>query len=208
MDFAFGILVFVSVLFITDPVANIPIFLGFTRTYSNKERHELIGKSHIIAMVAFFLFSFFGVAVFEYLNISLSSFKMAAGFLLFVIALEMLLGFHTRTEITPNEQEQAEEKENVAITPLAVPLITGPGAIITGIVLFSRAVSTELQALFVAGAVAAFAAGLVLFWQAERISKIVGPIGLKVTTRIMGLLLMSLAVQFMVNGIKESGLLA
>lgn len=201
------LLVFASVFFISDPFANIPIFSGFLQRLPLDERQKIIKQSHLIAIAAFFLFSFFGPTIFAYLNIQLSSFKIAGGILLLLISLEMLFGFKTRTEITEKEQEQAEEKENLAITPLAIPLITGPGAITAGIVLFSRAQSAVQVFEFTIASIAAFVLGLILMLSSEKITKIFGPIGMKIATRIMGLLLMSLAVQFIINGIRESGLL-
>ena len=205
-DIAFPVLVFISVFLITDPFANIPIFMSFLHQMPREERMKTIRKSHAIALIAFFLFSFFGLAIFEYLAIELFSFKIAGGLLLMVISFEMLFGIKTRTEMTPNEQQTAEEKDDLAITPLAIPLITGPGAITTGIVLFSRT-RTNFQAFeFAIASIAAFALGYILFTQSDRITKIFGVIGMKIATRVMGLLLMSLAVQFVVNGVKESGI--
>lgn len=205
-DIAFPIIVFISVFLITDPFANIPIFMSFLHQLPREERLKTIRKSHFIALIAFFLFSFFGLAIFEYLDIELFSFKIAGGLLLMVISFEMLFGIKTRTELTPPEQQTAEEKDDLAITPLAIPLITGPGAIITGIVLFSRT-RTNFQVIeFAIASIVAFALGYFLFTQSDRITKIFGVIGMKIATRVMGLLLMSLAVQFIVNGVKESGI--
>jgi len=141
------------------------------------------------------------------LNIDFSSFKIAGGVLLFLISMEMLFGYKTRTEMTHNEQAEAEDRENVAIAPLAIPLITGPGAITTGIVLFSQARTPWAGVEFVLAAAAAFLVSYLLLLQSEKISKWIGVIGLKVITRVMGLLLMSLAVQFVISGLKESALL-
>ncbi len=205
-ELSYFLLVLVSVFFITDPFANIPIFGAlFGKTDENTKR-KTITTSYVVALVAFFLFSFFGLAIFGYLNIDFSSFKIAGGILLGIISIEMLLGLKTRTELTQSEQEQAEEKENLAITPMAIPLITGPGAITTGVVLFSRAATTLQIMEFVAASLIAFALGYVLLMQSERITRVFGVIGMKIATRVMGLLLMSLAVQFIINGLRESGL--
>ena len=119
----------------------------------------------------------------------------------------MLFGYKTRTEITQGEQEEAEERENVTITPLAIPLITGPGAITTGIVLFSRATGIFDYMLFFVAIIIAFLLSYFLLLQSEKISRWLGVTGLKVITRIMGMLLMALSVQFVINGLQLSGLL-
>ncbi len=204
---SYFIVVFISIFLITDPFANIPIFSSFLDRYPKEERKKTIFISHAIAMIVFFLFSVFGNQIFGYLNIEFFSFKIAGGILLLIISLEMLFGFKTRTELTPSEKEQAEEKENIAITPLAVPLITGPGAITTGVVLFSRAQSTFMAIEFTIAAVLAFIIGYMLFMQSEIITKVLGQIGMKIITRLMGLVLMSLAIQFVITGIRESSLL-
>lgn len=206
LDLAYFFLVFGSVFLVTDPFANIPLFQVFLQKFSAKERMKTIEKSHLVAFVAFFLFSFLGPFLFAYLTVEFFSFKIAGGLLLLVIAGEMILGFKTRTEISPSEQEATEEQENLAVTPLGIPLITGPGAIITGIVLFQRASSNLQKIQFSIAATLAFILGFLLFTQSERISKFLGPVGLKIATRIMGLLLMSLAVQLIINGLKESNL--
>jgi multiple antibiotic resistance protein len=206
VDPAFFFLVFSSVFLVIDPFANIPVFQLFLEKFSSKEKARTVRNSCLIAFGAFFLFSFLGPQLFSWMNVEFFSFKIAGGLLLLIIAGEMLLGFKTRTEITTSEQEQAEEKENLTITPLAIPLITGPGAITTGIVLFSKATTTWNIIAFVAAATLAFILNYILLSQGERISRLLSPVGMKIITRIMGLLLMSLAVQFVITGLKESGL--
>lgn len=206
LDPSYFLLVFGSVFIITDPFANIPIFQGLLQRFEKKAHNEMIRKACIVAFAAFFLFSFLGPFLFSYLQIEFFSFKIAGGLLLLVIAGEMLLGFKTRTEITPSEQEQAEEKENLAVTPMGIPLITGPGAITTGIVLLSKAHGNFETVQFVIASALALLLTTILLLQSERITKFFSPIGMKIATRIMGLLLMSLAVQFIVIGLKESGL--
>ncbi len=198
----------VSLFVVLDPFANVPLFSNFLRGFSHADFTRAVRLSHIVAIVAFFFFSFFGSALFDFLKIEFSSFKIAGGLLLFFISVEMLFGFKTRTEMTLSEQQSAEEKENVAVTPLAIPLLTGPGAIITGIVLFSRAQALGQVLDFVLACAIAFMASFLVLFSAERISKLFGVIGMKLVTRIMGLILMSLSVQFIINGIREAGLIA
>ncbi len=201
------VLVLTSVFFILDPFANVPLFISFTKTFSSKEKNEIVKKSHLIAFIAFLFFCFFGNFIFDYLNIEFSSFKIAGGILLFLISMEMLFGYKTRTEMTTHEQADAEDRENVTISPLAIPLITGPGAITTGIVLFSRADGVLQIMEFVGAVIIAFLLSFFLLMQAERIARLLGVVGLKVITRVMGLLLMALAVQFVLHGLTMAGFL-
>src|SRR3989344_1003110 len=173
-------LVFASVFFIVDPFANIPVFISFLERYSAEERKKIIQKSSVIAFVAYFFFSFFGARIFDYLGIQIFSFKIAGGILLSLISLEMLFGFKTRTELTDKEQESAELQDSLAVTPLAIPLITGPGAITTGIVLASRAQGAGELSAFVIGSTAAFVLSYLLLMQSKKISEIFGLTGMKV----------------------------
>ena len=197
-------LVFASVFFIVDPFANIPVFISFLERYSAEERKKIIQKSSVIAFVAYFFFSFFGARIFDYLGIQIFSFKIAGGILLSLISLEMLFGFKTRTELTDKEQESAELQDSLAVTPLAIPLITGPGAITTGIVLASRAQGAGELSAFVIGSTAAFVLSYLLLMQSKKISEIFGLTGMKVITRIMGLLLLAIAIQFVLTGLNEA----
>ena len=121
-----------------------------------------------------------------------------------LISLEMLFGFKTRTELTEKEMESAERQDSLAVTPLAIPLITGPGAITTGIVLASRVQSAGQLSAFVIGSTAAFVLSYLLLMQSKKISEIFGLTGMKVITRIMGLLLLAIAIQFVLTGLNEA----
>ncbi|MEK6942031.1 MAG: MarC family protein [archaeon] len=200
----FLVLVFASVFFIVDPFANIPVFISFLERYSAEERKKIIQKSSVIAFVAYFFFSFFGTRIFDYLGIQIFSFKIAGGILLSLISLEMLFGFKTRTELTEKEIESVELQDSLAVTPLAIPLITGPGAITTGIVLASKATGAEQLSAFVIGSTAAFVLSYLLLMQSKKISEIFGLTGMKVITRIMGLLLLAIAIQFVLTGLNEA----
>ncbi|MDO8625361.1 MAG: MarC family protein, partial [Candidatus Diapherotrites archaeon] len=116
-NLAFFIATVSSLFFILDPFANVPLFLSFTRGYSDKERRGIIRKAHLIALLVFVFFCLFGRYIFEFLRVDFSSFKIAGGILLFLIAMEMLFGFKTRTGMTTGEQSEAETRENVTVSP-------------------------------------------------------------------------------------------
>jgi multiple antibiotic resistance protein len=208
VDTVFFVATLSSLFFIIDPFANVPLFLSFTRGFPEKERRVIVRNAHVIALVVFVFFCVFGQYVFDFLRVDFSSFKIAGGILLFLISIEMLFGEKTHTETTHDEQAAAEERENVTVSPLAIPLIAGPGLITTGIVLFSRVNGADRLLSFGLATLVAFGMSFVLLSESERLSKFLGLVGLKVITRIMGLLLMAVAIQFVVTGIMESGLLA
>lgn len=194
--------VFISLFLVVDVVTNLPIFLSLTQRYSVRERKNIARRALLVALGIQLLFVIFGNYIFGYLNIQLYSFSIAGGILLSIVAMEMLFGRKTRTEY--QEKEQEEEKENITVVPLAIPLHTGPASIITGMILYGKADFLLLKVIFIFAAVLVYFISLVILLKSDLIFKIFKPLGMKVITRVMGLILLTLAVQFVVNGIKEA----
>jgi len=194
--------VFISLFLVVDVVTNLPIFLSLTQRYSTKERKSIARKALTVALGIQLLFVIFGNYIFGYLNIQLYSFSIAGGILLSIVAMEMLFGRKTRTEY--QEKEQEEEKENITVVPLAIPLHTGPASIITGMILFGKADTLMLKSIFVFAAMCVYFASALVLLKSDIILRVFKPLGMKVITRVMGLILLTLAVQFVVNGVKEA----
>jgi multiple antibiotic resistance protein len=194
--------VFVSLFLVVDVATNVPIFLSLTERYSASDRRSIARKALLVALGIQLLFVIFGNYIFGYLNIKLYSFSIAGGILLSVIAMEMLFGRKTRTEY--QEKEQEDEKENITIVPLAIPLHTGPASIVTGMIIFGTAHTLALKTVFVFATVCVYLASMLVLLKSDIIFKIFKPLGMKVITRVMGLILLTLAVQFVVNGVKEA----
>jgi len=195
--------VFVSLFLVVDVVTNMPIFLSITERYSAPDRRSIARRALLVALGIQLLFVIFGNYIFAYLNIKLYSFSIAGGILLSIVAMEMLFGRKTRTEYHEKEQEK-EEKEDITIVPLAVPLHTGPASIVTGMIIFGKADTLSLKAAFVFATICVYLASMLVLLKSDIIFKIFKPLGMKVITRVMGLILLTLAVQFVVNGIKEA----
>ncbi|MGB3092708.1 MAG: MarC family protein [Candidatus Zixiibacteriota bacterium] len=193
---------FVSLFLVVDVATNMPIFLSLTEKYSAPDRRIIARTALLVALGIQLLFVIFGNYIFGYLNIKLYSFSIAGGILLSIVAMEMLFGRKSRTEYQQKEQE--EEKENITIVPLAIPLHTGPAAIITGMIIFGQADTLLLKGVFVLATVCVYLASMLILFKSDIIFKIFKPLGMKVITRVMGLILLTLAVQFVVNGIKEA----
>lgn len=194
--------VFVSLFLVVDVATNVPIFLSLTETYSLPDRRNIARRALLVALGIQLLFVIFGNYIFGYLNIKLYSFSIAGGILLSVVAIEMLFGRKTRTGY--QEKDQLEEMENITIVPLAIPLHTGPASIVTGMIIFGRADTLLLKGVFIFATVCVYLASMVILFKSDIIFRIFRPIGMKVITRVMGLILLTLAVQFVVNGIKEA----
>jgi len=195
--------VFVSLFLVVDVATNMPIFLSLTERYSASDRRTIARRALLVALGIQLLFVIFGNYIFAYLNIKLYSFSIAGGILLSIVAMEMLFGRKTRTEYHEKEQEK-EEKEDITIVPLAVPLHTGPASIVTGMIIFGKADTLSLRAVFVSATICVYLASMLVLLKSDVIFKIFKPLGMKVITRVMGLILLTLAVQFVVNGIKEA----
>ena len=194
--------VFVSLFLVVDVATNLPIFLSLTEAYSARERRSIARRALLVALGIQLLFVIFGNYIFGYLSIKLYSFSIAGGILLSVVAVEMLFGRKSRTEY--QEKERQEEKENITIVPLAIPLHAGPAAIITGMIIFGKADTLILKGVFVFATICVYLASMLVLLKSDIIFKIFRPMGMKVITRVMGLILLTLAVQFVVNGIREA----
>jgi multiple antibiotic resistance protein len=194
--------VFISIFLVVDVVTNLPIFLSLTQKYPVKERKGIARKALWVALGIQLLFVVFGNYIFAYLYIQLYSFSIAGGILLSIVAMEMLFGRKTRTEY--QEAEQKEEKEDISVVPLAIPLHTGPASIVTGMILFGKAENWGLKSIFVLATICVYLISMLILLKSDLIYRIFKPLGMKVITRVMGLVLLTLAVQFVVNGIKEA----
>lgn len=194
--------IFVIQLFIiVDPLACIPIFLAITTSKSKTERRMLARRSCFIAFIVLVFFIVAGNAILSYLGIAMSTIQICGGILLFIIALEFLRGKATTTETSTLEERLAEEKEDVSVTPLAIPLLAGPGAIATTFVFAGKTNSMLAYATLIAGlALVFFAVYACLYW-ADNIAGLFGELGMKIITRIMGFILAFIAVQYVVDGI-------
>ncbi len=202
MELSFLAYSFIALFIIVDPVANVPVFLAMLQGLDESAYRRAIRRASITAMLVLLAFTYAGAQFFSYLGIELYSFRIAGGVLLFIIAMEMLFGMRTRTELTPEEEKLRADE--LSVTPLAVPLLTGPGAITTGIVLQSRARSLEEMFMLTLAVVLVFLTTWAILLNARRVYSILGDTGTRVVTRLMGLLLASIAVQFMVDGLQEA----
>jgi len=195
--------VFVIQLFIiVDPLTGIPTFLAITPGKTKRERRVLARRSCIIAFLVVVFFLVAGSAILEYFGISTSAVRICGGILLFVISLELLYGRTTGTQTSSREKQLAEEKEDISVTPLAIPLLAGPGAIATTLVFAGKANSTLAFAALVTGAAIVFALVYVVLHWAEEFGSVIGALGMKIVTRMIGLLLAFIAVQYVIDGIR------
>lgn len=204
MDLTFAIYSFTVMFIVVDPIANVPIFLSILEGFSPDSRKYIIRKAVITAAIVLLIFTLSGRYIFEYLGIEMYSFKIAGGILLFIIAVEMLFGRQSKTTSSKEEEDEARARDDVAATPLAVPLLAGPGAITTGIVLYNTSAEAGKEATVVASILMVFLLAYFILTRSSGIFRALGYVGTRVVVRVMGLLLSAIAVQFVVTGVKEA----
>jgi multiple antibiotic resistance protein len=192
-----------SLFVIVDPIATVPAFLAMTPDDSRAERTRTARLACCLAAGVLLAFAFLGNLIFRVLGISMAAFQMAGSVVLLLVAVDMLKARRSPVQETKEEKVAGVEKADIAITPLGVPMLAGPGAISTAILLHSQAKNLAQDvALAVCILLVMFASYWILKLSAIRANWI-NPIAMRITTRIMGLLLAAVAVQFMMNGILE-----
>lgn len=204
MTTVFLIRALVAMFTVVDPVGLIPVVLGLTAGMSHELRRQVIWRAVIVAGAIIAAFGLFGPFIFTYLGVTPEAFSIAGGALLFLVAIDMLFGRQSGTRETPREAREARHREDmsVAVFPLAIPMIAGPGTITTIILLVGDAAGNPVDLASVAVAtVLTLAAALVLMLVSSRVQKRISTTGILVLSRVLGMLLAAVALQFILNGV-------
>lgn len=193
----------ITLISIINPLGAIPVFLGFTKYHKNLNIKNVTNTCAIACTVTIFISLVFGQSILNFFGISIASFTIGGGFLLFTMAFSMISAQQSTTKINNEEIRSFDFEREIGIIPLAIPLLSGPGAISTSII-HSKQFTTPTH--WVAGAIMVLLIGLiikVILSYAEFIGEKLGQIGLNVMTRIMGLILLSMSIEMIATGIKE-----
>ena len=208
MDWHFAATAFATALTIIDPIGMIPFTLTTTANIAPVRRPHIVDQAVLVAAGVMLAMGVIGPAVLAYLGITLPAFTIAGGILLFLIAIDMLFARPTGTRSTDAEERAAQAGENPAVFPLAIPMIAGPGTIATVMLLvnLSHHNASKLGVVFLA-----YAAALAITWLcmrgAAKFMHRIGTTGTHVVTRVLGIILAALAVQFVINGVIQTPLL-
>ena len=187
---------FVTLFVITDPIGNAPIFVAITRNLTPRQRQRAAVRAVLAAGALILGFAVFGEVVLRYLHVSLGSLSIAGGLLLLLVALEMLRG-------SDFPGGDADTPEDIALVPLATPLVAGPGAIATSIVLWRANPGFDGHISVILAIILAVACVGVALIVAERVTRATSPAVLAFLTRVFGLLLSAIAVQLVVDGVRS-----
>ena len=194
-----------SIFFLVDPFAVVPMFLSMTFDVPESTRRQMARRSAWTCAIVLCVFAAAGSLIFKAFGITLPAFKIAGGIILLLIGLDMLQARQSATKSTAEEQQEGAEKADASIIPLGMPMLAGPGAISTVMVLVGGAHSIW-QHTVVYGVI--LLTSYVSYWVlsgADRVRRYLGNTGIRVMTRLMGLLLVALAVQFVANGLTDFG---
>ena len=191
-----------SLFVIVDPLAMIPVFLAMTPNDTPAQRLRMARVASLTVAAVLLAFAFGGTTLFKIFGITMPAFQIAASIVLLIIALDMLRVQRSRLQHTMEETQAGAEKTDIAVTPLAIPMLAGPGAISTTILLQNEA-KTIPEHIALYGCILAVAlATYILFRLAVRGARWLNPIAMSIAIRVMGLLLAAIAIQFMLNAIK------
>ena len=202
----FALLAFSSLFVIIDPIATIPAFLAMTARDTPEQRVQMARLACIVAAGVLLTFAIIGEWIFKFLGITMPAFQMAASVVLLLVALDMLRARRSAVQETSEETDAGTAKVDIAITPLAIPMLSGPGAISTAILLHNKADGFDQKIALYACIAAVCAASYLILRLSAKGATWISPIAMKITTRIMGLLLAAVAFQFMLNALKEQKL--
>jgi multiple antibiotic resistance protein len=206
----FSLLAFSSVFFLVDPFAAIPSFLAITESADAVRRKRMARKGSFTCFVVLTTFGIAGQLIFRMFGITLPAFEIAGGLILLLIGLDMLEARRSPTQETHGDTEEAAAKEDAGIVPLGIPMLAGPGAISSVMVLVGQVPalwSWQMGAILGSITITAVVTYFVLA-AASRVRQVMGATGIRILVRIMGLLLVALAMQYFVNGITDLGLIA
>lgn len=193
---------FLTMLVVMDPIGLAPIFIGLAGHRPVFERRRMASKATLVAGGIILIFGLFGQELLRHLGISLSAFRIAGGVLLFMIALDMVFARASGSKETPEEEQEAHERNDISVFPLAIPLIAGPGTLASIMIQANTAHGNPvlLTLVFLVTGVVLFLCYLALRLSGQ-IARVIGVTGVHVVTRVLGVLLGALAVQYIADGV-------
>ncbi len=200
---------FVTFLVVVAPIGVIPIFVAMTEDNTERERRKMARRGVSIAGAIFLVFAVGGGPFLRLMSITLDAFRIFGGLLLFLIALEMVFGRPSGSRTTSPEEEEGKKRPDISVFPLAFPFIAGPGSLAIVMLAFSGAADKPLLFLGLAACiVAALGISLAILYMAAPLMRLMGVTGASVVNRVFGVVLGALAVQYVIDGVRGSLMVA
>lgn len=203
----FFLIAFTSVFVLVDPIASVPAFLAMTGHSTRAHRRRMALRASITCFAILTLFALAGPGIFKLFGITMPAFKIAGGIILGLIGLDMLQARRSPTQETPGETSEGAEKEDIGIVPLGVPMLAGPGAISSVMVLMAQNADLLHRSLILGAIGLTALIAVIVLATADWVSSHLHRTGIAIFTRMMGLLLTAIAVQFVIDGLKDVGIL-
>ena len=196
----FALLCFTSFFTLTNPLGTMPVFLTMTNGLSETDRKNIVKRATVISFIILMTFTFCGQFLFKFFGISTNGFRIAAGIIILKIGYDMLQARYTNTKL--KDEEIKTYANDISITPLSIPMLCGPGAIANGIILMDDADTWELKLTMVIVIAIVYLLTYIILRLSTRLVKIIGETGNNVMMRLMGLILMVIAVECIVGGVR------
>lgn len=196
----FALLCFTSFFTLTNPLGTMPVFLTMTHGMSDSERKSIVSRATVVAFITIMVFVFAGQFLFMFFGISTNGFRIAGGVIIFKIGFDMLQARYTPMKL--NSDEIKTYANDISVTPLAIPMLCGPGAIANAIVLMADADSISKKAILISMIALIYFITFLILRASTRLVKLIGETGNNVMMRLMGLILMVIAVECFFSGLK------
>lgn len=197
---AYFLLVLTSYFTIMNPLGTMPVFMTMTAGLTPHQRKKTAFKATLVAFIAVLFFALTGQMVFQFFGISVNSLRIVGGIIFFNIGMDMLQARLAKSKV--DEREVKKYIDDISVTPLGIPMICGPAAITNSIIMTEDASGPVMQMLHILGVAIILALVFVILWSSGRILKVIGETGNKVLMRIMGLIVMVIAIELLVAGAK------
>ena len=196
----FALLCFTSFFTLTNPLGTMPVFLTMTNGMNDHERKAIVRRATIVSFITLMVFTFSGQFLFKFFGISSNGFRIAGGFIIFKIGFDMLQARYSNAKL--KEEEVKTYADDISITPLAIPMLCGPGAIANAIMLMDDASTLSLKGTLIGIITLVYFITFLILQASTRLVRILGETGNNVMMRLMGLILMVIAVECFVSGLK------
>jgi len=204
----FSVLALSTIFFLVDPFAAMPTFLSITEGSDAARKRRIARRGALTTLIVLGAFAFAGEGIFRVLGISLPAFEIAGGIILTLIGLDMLQARRSATQEVVGDTEAATQKEDAGVVPLGVPMLAGPGSIASVMVLVGQAHARWQMGAILGAIMITAAACYLILSHSDKVVKLLGPSGIRILVRVMGLLLVALAAQNFVNGLADLGVIA